>query len=76
VISIEGGEQETDRWRGKGVYRKIMKAFEYFQDARVIVGTSATVTRKNAQVVSSFKFIYKMISLGSMAQMYFSRQVV
>ena len=68
---FEGGEKETDEWRGKGVYRQIMKAFEYLNDARVIIGTSATVTRQNVQVVSSFPFIDQMISLGSMAQMYF-----
>ncbi|MBW1699971.1 MAG: radical SAM protein [Deltaproteobacteria bacterium] len=71
VVSIEGGEHETDRWRGEGVYRRIMKCFEYLNDARVIIGTSATVTRQNVQVVSSFRFIDEMISMGSMAQMYF-----
>ncbi len=71
VLSIEGGERETDEWRGKGVYRKIMKAFEYLWDARVIIGTSATVTRNNVNTVSSLQFIDKMISLGSFAQMYF-----
>ena len=71
VVSIEGGERETDAWRGKGVYRKIMKAFEYLNDSRVIIGTSATVTRENVQAVSSVQFIDHMISLGSLAQMYF-----
>lgn len=71
VLSIEGGERETDEWRGEGVYRKIMKAFEYLNDARVIIGTSATVTRNNVYTVASFQFIDKMISLGSFAQMYF-----
>lgn len=71
VISIEGGERETDAWRGKRVYRRIMQAFEYLNEARVIIGTSATVTRQNISVVSSLKFIDQMISLGSMAQMYF-----
>ncbi len=71
VISIEGGERETDAWRGKGVYKKIMRAFEYLTDARVLVGSSATVTRNNVMTVSSMEFIDKMISLGSIAQMYF-----
>lgn len=71
IISLEGGERETDEWRGPGVYRRIMKAFEYLHDARVIIGTSATVTRQNVQVVSSYHFIDRMISLGSMTQMYF-----
>jgi MoaA/NifB/PqqE/SkfB family radical SAM enzyme len=71
VIIIEGGQRETDMWRGDGVYRKIMRAFEYLNDARVLIGTSATVTRKNIQTVSSLEFIDHMISLGSIAQMYF-----
>jgi MoaA/NifB/PqqE/SkfB family radical SAM enzyme len=71
ILSIEGYEQETDAWRGRGVYHQIMKAFEYLNEARVIFGTSSTVTRQNAEMVSSFEFIDHMISLGSLAQMYF-----
>ncbi|RLB04622.1 MAG: radical SAM protein [Deltaproteobacteria bacterium] len=71
VVSIEGDEQETDSWRGKGVYKKIMEAFEHLNEARVLMGTSATVTRENVEVVSSFEFIDKMIEYGSIAQMYF-----
>lgn len=71
VLSIEGGEEETDSWRGKGVYKKIIQAFEHLERAGTIIGTSATVTRQNVEVVSSEEFIDKMISLGSVAQMYF-----
>jgi MoaA/NifB/PqqE/SkfB family radical SAM enzyme len=71
VLSIEGGEKETDSWRGKGVYKKIMAAFEHLKTAGIITGTSATVTRENVEVVSSEQFIDKMIALGSFAQMYF-----
>lgn len=71
VFSIEGGEEETDSWRGKGVYRKIMEAMDMARDARLIVGTSATVTSRNVDVVSSEEFLDFMISKGSLAQMYF-----
>ncbi|MEJ2726830.1 MAG: radical SAM protein, partial [Deltaproteobacteria bacterium] len=71
VLSIEGNEEETDSWRGKGVYKKIMQAFEHLNRAGLIIGTSATVTRQNVEVVSSDKFIDRMIGLGSVAQMYF-----
>lgn len=71
VLSIEGDEEETDSWRGKGVYKKIMQAFEHLDKVRIIIGTSATVTRQNMEVVSSEGFIDRMISLGSFAQMYF-----
>jgi MoaA/NifB/PqqE/SkfB family radical SAM enzyme len=71
VMSIEGDQTETDAWRGKGVYRKIMQAFEYLNAERLIIGTSATVTSRNVYGVSSFEFIDRMIALGSVAQMYF-----
>jgi MoaA/NifB/PqqE/SkfB family radical SAM enzyme len=71
VISNEGYEAETDQWRGKGVYKKILKAFEHLTDERVLVGSSATVTSKNAEVVASEEFVDRMIGLGSILQMYF-----
>lgn len=71
VFSIEGGEEETDSWRGKGVYRKIMEAMEMAREARLLIGTSATVTSRNVEVVSSEEFLDFIISKGSLAQMYF-----
>ena len=71
VISNEGYEADTDSWRGKGVYKKILRAFEYLTGERVLVGSSATVTSRNIDVVSSDEFIERMISLGSLIQMYF-----
>ena len=71
VISIEGDEKETESWRGKGVYKKIMQGFENLNRADMIFGTSATVTSKNEPVVSSFNFVDQMIELGSILQNYF-----
>jgi MoaA/NifB/PqqE/SkfB family radical SAM enzyme len=71
VLSIEGYEEETDRWRGKGVYKKIMNAFDDLREARVLIGTSATVTRQNVEVVASEPFVDFMLEKGTFAQMYF-----
>ncbi|MEO0248669.1 MAG: radical SAM protein [candidate division WOR-3 bacterium] len=71
VISIEGGERETDAWRGPGVHRKIMQAFEHLSKSRVLIGTSATVTSQNVEVVASEEFVDRMMAHGSFAQMYF-----
>jgi MoaA/NifB/PqqE/SkfB family radical SAM enzyme len=71
VLSIEGDEKETNSWRGQGVYKKIMNAFENLNKANVIFGTSATVTSENESVVSSFDFVDQMIGLGSILQNYF-----
>lgn len=71
VVSCEGYEEETDRWRGDGVFRKIMDAMDYLREARVILGSSATVTRHNVDTVGSDEFIDTLIDKGVVAQMYF-----
>jgi MoaA/NifB/PqqE/SkfB family radical SAM enzyme len=71
VVSCEGDEEATDRWRGKGVFRKIMDAMDYLHESRVILGSSATVTRHNVEKVASDQFVDMLIDKGIMAQMYF-----
>ncbi len=57
AISIEGFEKETDERRGKGVYKKILSAFENLREAGVLFGISVTATRKNAETIVSDEFI-------------------
>ncbi len=71
VVSCEGYENETDRWRGPGVYAKIMNAMDHLRNANVLFGSSATVTRNNVDVVSSEEWIDHLLKKGIIAQMYF-----
>lgn len=71
VVSCEGYEEETDRWRGPGVFKKIMEAMDHLRKARVIFGSSATVTKNNVDVVSSEEWIDLLLGKGIIAQMYF-----
>lgn len=71
VISCEGYEEETDRWRGPGVFKKIMEAMDHLREAHVLFGSSATVTRNNVYVVSSEEWIDFMLEKGIIAQNYF-----
>jgi MoaA/NifB/PqqE/SkfB family radical SAM enzyme len=71
VVSCEGYEEETDRWRGHGVYKKIMEAMDHLREARVIFGSSATVTRNNVDIVSSEEWMDHLLKKGIIAQMYF-----
>jgi len=71
VVSCEGYEEETDRWRGAGVYQKIMEAMDHLREARVLFGSSATVTRDNVHVVSSEAWIDHLLEKGIYAQNYF-----
>jgi MoaA/NifB/PqqE/SkfB family radical SAM enzyme len=56
-ISVEGFEEETDRRRGKGHFKKVMNAFECLRNAGVLFGFSATATRENNDLVVSDEFI-------------------
>ena len=71
IISIEGNEEETDSWRGPGVYKKIMQGFENLNKANMIFGTSSTVTSVNVDYVSSFEFVDQLIDMGSVVHNYF-----
>lgn len=71
VVSCEGYEEETDRWRGPGVFKKIMEAMDHLREAHVLFGSSATVTKNNVYVVSSEEWIDMLLEKGIIAQNYF-----
>jgi MoaA/NifB/PqqE/SkfB family radical SAM enzyme len=56
AISVEGFEKETDRRRGTGTHKKILKAFEYLRGASVPFGISVTATSKNVDVLLTDEF--------------------
>lgn len=70
-ISIEGFEEETDFRRGKGIYKKILNAMDILRKKGVPFGYSVCVTRKNAEIVMSDKFIDLMIEKGALTGWYF-----
>jgi MoaA/NifB/PqqE/SkfB family radical SAM enzyme len=56
-ISVEGFEQRTDERRGKGTFRKILKAMENLRKVGVPYGISLTATCHNAEEILSDEFI-------------------
>lgn len=57
AVSVEGFEAETDARRGKGVHKKILKAFKCMREAGVPFGISITATRQNSELVLSDEFM-------------------
>lgn len=57
AISVEGFEKETDNRRGKGVFKRILQAFENLRNAGVPFGISATGTPDNSELIVSDDFI-------------------
>ena len=56
AISVEGFEAETDQRRGKGVYRRILRAFDNLREVGVPFGISVTATKHNWDMVTSDQF--------------------
>jgi MoaA/NifB/PqqE/SkfB family radical SAM enzyme len=56
AISVEGFEKETDSRRGKGVHKRILKAFEHLRNYGVPFGISITAMKSNAEFVISDEF--------------------
>ncbi len=57
AISVEGFEQETDKRRGKGVYKKILEAMAHLREAGVPFGVSVTAMKHNWDLVSGDAFL-------------------
>jgi len=70
-ISIEGFEYQTDKRRGKGVFKKIMRAMDILKEAKVPFGYSVCVTRYNIKEVVSDEFVDLMIRKGALIGWYF-----
>jgi len=71
-ISIEGYEEETDRRRGEGHFKKIMTAMDRLREAGVVFGFSATATRHNADVLVQDEFIEMLANKGATLGWYFT----
>ena len=56
-VSVEGYEKETDARRGKGVFKKILRAFENMREEGVPFGIAVTPMRHNVELLSSDEFV-------------------
>jgi MoaA/NifB/PqqE/SkfB family radical SAM enzyme len=57
AISVEGFEKETDDRRGKGVFKRILKAFENLRREGVPFGISTTAFKHNCERIQDDEFI-------------------
>ena len=72
AISIEGFEKETDMRRGKGTFRKIIKAMDNLKEEKVPFGFSCCYHSKNFDVVGSEEYMDFMIEKGCTYGWYFT----
>lgn len=64
VLSIEGGEAETDERRGAGTYAKIQAAMAQLKEKNILFGVSVTVTSQNLNTVLSQDFASQLRGQG------------
>jgi len=69
AISVEGFEKETDARRGRGTFKKILKAIGNLKKAGVPVGISVTVTKNNAGIFMKddfYRFFFEKQNISHM----------
>ncbi|WP_084667158.1 radical SAM protein [Thermanaeromonas toyohensis] len=64
AISLEGFEETTDARRGKGVFKKVMRAMDLLRENGAVFGASVTYTRKNTEELGSEAFIDMLVDKG------------
>ncbi len=70
-ISIEGFEEQTDRRRGKGHFKRVEKAMAKLKAAGVPFGFSGTATRENNDMLLSDELVNYYAGLGCDVGYYF-----
>ncbi|MFH1511999.1 MAG: radical SAM protein [Bacillota bacterium] len=64
VVSLEGGEEATDRRRGKGAYGHVQGALGNLAKTKLLFGVSLTVTTENRAEVMSPAFMQMLYQKG------------
>ncbi|MBC7958835.1 MAG: radical SAM protein [Vallitaleaceae bacterium] len=64
IVSLEGFEADTDERRGTGVYQKVRKSMDAFNQKSIFFGASITVTRDNYALVTSDVFVKDLAQKG------------
>ena len=67
VISVEGGEEETDARRGAGTYAAVAQGMQRLLSRRLLFGVSVTVTRDNLDLVIGRDFLDDLRRRGARA---------
>lgn len=72
AFSIEGFEEETDKRRGKGTFKKVIEGMENLRAEGVGFGFSTCYHKYNTETVGSDKFVDFLIDQGCLFGWYFT----
>ena len=71
MFSVEGFEEETDKRRGKGIFKKVMHAMDLLKERGVLFGVSTATSKYNIDTVTSSEFIDMLVEKGAKMGWYF-----
>jgi len=66
-VSLEGLEKTNDEIRGRGSFRKIIKAIELLNQANILVRVSLTLTKNNCGEIGKLAEILAPLNVGALA---------
>lgn len=72
AISVEGFEEDTDMRRGKGTYKKVMKAMDLLKKEGVVFGFSTCYHKYNTYSIATEDYIDFLIDKGCSFGWYFT----
>ena len=67
IISIEGGKENTDSRRGRGIYALLIRNMDKLSARGLVFGASVTVTTQNIREVTSDAFLKELSGRGCKA---------
>ena len=70
VLSIEGGQESTDRRRGAGVFEKIRRGIREMRTRRIAFAASVTVSKENLEEVLADEFLGQLSEEGCKGVVY------
>src|SRR6056297_307841 len=72
AISVEGFEKETDMRRGKGTFKKVVRAMDTLKRHGILFGFSTCYHSKNTEMVGSDEYIDFVADKGCLFGWYFT----
>lgn len=64
VLSLEGGEEETDARRGRGVHEHLLRTMGGLKKRDIFFGASFTLTRSNFMKVTDGEWLHELLHRG------------
>ncbi|MBN2322389.1 MAG: radical SAM protein [Spirochaetes bacterium] len=64
IVSIEGGEKETDERRGEGVFRRVTAAMSLLRCHGILFGFSSVLTADSIECLGKTEFVSSMREAG------------